>query len=300
MLVLSACSGEHEQRTENDAMPDSSAWCIAVMPTMDCLPFYVASERHFFEEAGASVWLKTYQAQMDVDTALQRSRVVGAATDLARVERLRQEGLQLEVVSQTILDWQLISKRTSRISKWAQLDDKMLAMTRYSGTDLLTDLVVDSAKLKSERVFRIQVNDVSVRLGMLQSDIMDAMFLPEPQATAARNLRGRVMLDTRKMDIRLGAMAFIADSIKRNRAQLTAIFKAYDRAVDSLNEQGIKSYSYLMEKYLGVSKQTIDSLPDDFKFRHSEEPRHKDLEMAKNWWNKRVESMKYVERRYIQ
>ena len=59
----------------------------------------------------------------------------------------------------------------------------MLAMTRYSATDLLADYAVDSAKLKSEQVFKIQVNDVNIRLKMLLNNEIDAVLLTEPQAT---------------------------------------------------------------------------------------------------------------------
>ena len=86
------------------------------------------------------------------------------------------------------------------------LDDKMLAMTRYSVTDLLGDLAVDSAKLKSERVFRIQINDVHVRLKMLENNEMDAMLLTEPQAAQARWLKHKVILDTRKLDMQMGTI----------------------------------------------------------------------------------------------
>ena len=65
------------------------------------------------------------------------------------------------------------------------MDDKMVAMTRYSVTDLLSDMVVDSAKLKPERVFRIQINDVNVRLKMLENNEMDALLMTEPYATQA-------------------------------------------------------------------------------------------------------------------
>ena len=298
--MLTACGGEKKQTPAQEATPTPDAWCIAVLPTMDCLPLYVAAERGFFEQAGVPVFLRAYQAQMDIDTALQQHRVVGAATDLARVEHLGSEGLSLTCVTATAADWQLVSKRTARMSKLTQLDDKMLAMTRYSATDLLADLVVDSAKLKDERVFRIQVNDIAVRLSMLQSDIMDAMFLPEPQATTARNQKGRVMLDTRQLDIRLGTIAFITDSLKGKEDKLKAFLAAYDQAVDSLNELGIRNYNDLMKRCLQLTQQTIDSLPENYQFRHSAKPREKDVERARTWWNKRVESMKYVEKRYIQ
>ncbi len=299
-MTFAACGDDEHAARQRALALDSAAWHVAVLPTLDCMPLYVAAERGFFDEAGVPVRLEVYQAQMDVDTALLRNRVVGAVTDLARVEHLRQQGMQLECVSATDACWQLMSKRSARIVKLPQLDDKMMAMTRYSATDMLSDLVVDTAKLKPERVFRIQVNDIGVRLGMLQADIMDAMFLPEPQATVGRNLKGKVLLDTRKLDLWLGTIAFQADSLKGQDKRLKAFTKAYDRAVDSLNESGMKNYRQLMERCLNVNSQTLDSLPADFRFRHAAKPRQKDVESARKWWEKRVESMKYVERRYIQ
>lgn len=300
LFSLFACADEHDTIGTGQENPDSTEWEMAVMPTMDCLPLFLAYDHHFFSEAGLSVGLKLYQAQMDVDTALLKKHVICAATDLVRVEHLRQQGLSLQCVTRTDARWQLISKRTARIKKLDQLDDKMLAMTRYSATDMMADLVIDSVKLKSERVFRIQVNDVGIRLNMLQADIMDAMFLPEPQATTARNLKGNVILDTQKEDLQLGTLVFINDSTKVSEDKVKSFLTAYNRSVDSLNEYGIHAYDDILEQYLNITRPTIDSLPNKYQYKHAEKPRQKDIERVKQWWSKRQDSMKYVEKRYIQ
>lgn len=302
-LTLTACGGNDSQtqNTSNETMlADSTSWRIAVTPTIDCLPLFLASDHGFFERAGVKVVLFPYEAQMDVDTALQRSRVDGAMTDLVRAAKLEREGLSLRRLTATDASWQLLTKRTSRISQLKQLDDKMMAMTRYSATDLLADLAVDSARVLPERIFRIQVNNIGVRLGMLQNDIMDALWLPEPQATAARNLKSRVLLDTRKLDIRLGVMVVSEKGLQGRGNELALLRKAWDEAVDSLNTNGLHAYSDLIEHHMGVSRTTVDSLATDLHFSHAADPRQKDVERVDKWWQKRLESMKYVEKRYIQ
>jgi NitT/TauT family transport system substrate-binding protein len=301
-VTLAGCNTRNGQTADNEGSldEDSARWRIAVMPTLDCLPLYVAADRGFFERAGVAVSLQPFQAQMDIDTALLNNRVAGAVTDLARLEHLSSQGFSAGCVTATDAHWQLVTKRSARITKLSQLDDKMLAMTRYSATDLLADYAVDSAKLKTERVFRIQVNDIGVRISMLQADIMDAMLLPEPQATIARNLKSRVLIDTRKLDYKLGALVFTKQSLKGKEAWLRSFLTAYDQAVDSLNEFGFKAYSDLIRQYMNVSAQTVDSLPADFRFSHAASPREKDSIRVKAWWNKRIESMKYVDSRYIQ
>ena len=308
LLGVTACrqsdggdAARRQAEVDSLAMTDPDVWRIAVMPTLECLPLVLAKDHGFFEQKGLGVVLCMYESQMDVDTALQQQRVDVAVTDLVRAARLQREGLLLRRYSATDAAWQLVTKRTARIKQLKQLDDKMVAMTRYSATDMLADMAVDSARLKSERVFRIQVNNIAVRLGMLQNDIMDAMFLPEPHATTARNLKAQVLLDTKKMGLRLGVLVLNEDRMPGRDEQLQIFRKAYDEAVDSLNRYGCKNYAHLIQQAFGVSSTTIDSLAATApQFSHIAEPRKEDLKRVDDWWKKRQDSMRYVEKRYIQ
>ena len=51
---------------------DSTALNVAVLPTLSCLPVYYAQRMGMFEQAGMSVHLWRYRAQMDVDTSVLR------------------------------------------------------------------------------------------------------------------------------------------------------------------------------------------------------------------------------------
>ena len=72
---------------------------MAVTPTLDCLPMYVARACNLFDTLGADVRLRPYTAQMDCDTAFERSRVEGMATDLVRGQRLIRRGFPLTYVT---------------------------------------------------------------------------------------------------------------------------------------------------------------------------------------------------------
>jgi NitT/TauT family transport system substrate-binding protein len=165
----------------------------------------------------------------------------------------------------------------------------MLAMTRYSVTDLLGDLAVDSAKLKSERVFRIQINDVNVRLKMLENNEMDALMMTEPQAAVARMLKHKVLMDTRKLDMQMGAIVVQWDGMEEaNRAkQLRAFMRAYNRACDSINQYGVAHYAPLIVKYCHVKKEALSQIDQDLKFHRIALPREKDVERARAWLSKK-------------
>ena len=165
----------------------------------------------------------------------------------------------------------------------------MLAMTRYSVTDLIGDLALDSAELKSEQVFRIQVNDVNVRLKMLENNEMDALILTEPQAAMARMLKHKVLMDTRKLDMQMGVIVTQwKDMDGENRAkQLRAFMRGYNRACDSINRYGIASYAPLIAKYCHVKKESVEQIGKNLKFHRIALPREEDVERAKTWLSKK-------------
>ena len=267
---------------------DSAALKVAVMPTLDCLPVFVAKDRQFFDTA-VDIRLKQFTAQMDCDTALMRHRVEGSVTDLVRAERMMKSGVDLKYWTSTNAYWLLISNRQQRINDLKHLDDKMVAMTRYSITDLLSDMAVDSAKLKHERVFRIQVNDVNVRLKMLENNEMDALFMTEPYATQALLAKHKVLMDTRKSDMRMGAFVFRVKGMddKNRQRQMKAFLKGYNEACDSINQYGVRNYQDVIRKYYVVSEQTLKNLPDTLRFQHATPPSQKDIETAQQWLSKK-------------
>lgn len=297
ICLLTSCGQSYEEkqkisRAQRRQMlrEDSAALKVAVMPTMDCLPLFVAAEHGFFKAQGVDVRLKHFTAQMDCDTAVARGRVEGLVSDLVRTERLQQQGTPLRYVAATNAYWQLITNRNARICELKQLDDKMVGMTRYSATDLLTSIAVDSAKLKTERVFRIQINDVNIRLRMLIGNELDAMLLTEPQAVQARLQKHRVLMDSRSLDLRLGVLAFSEKALKdtKREQQLTLFVKAYGQACDSLSRRGVLFYRDVAEKYCHVTGAALDSLAKTVTFETVSAPRQKDVERAQMWVGKGV------------
>lgn len=291
-VLFQACGPSYdEQRRLNRqerlrlAREDSAAFKVAVLPTIDCLPILVAKYHNLYDTAKVDLRLKAFSAQMDCDTAFINARVEAGVTDLVRMERMRKLGTELYCLSATGAYWQLIGNRQSRIKQLKQMDDKMMAMTRYSVTDMLGDMAVDSVKLKAERVFRVQINDVRLRLKMLENNEMDVMWLPEPQATRARLLKHNVIVDSRKMGVAAGAVA-VRKSVwddESRKPQIEAFVKAYNDAVDSIAKFGLQHYGNLVVKYCAVDERTVANLPKDLKFEHMAPPGEKDLERAKKY-----------------
>jgi NitT/TauT family transport system substrate-binding protein len=295
LLLLAGCGESYEETKRitraqrlKAMREDSAALKVAVLPTLDCLPIYLAKDHQMFDTA-VDIRLKQFTAQMDIDTALVNRRVEVGVSDLVRVERLKKQGDSLRYITSTNAYWQLLTNRSARILDLKHLDDKMLAMTRYSVTDLLGDLAVDSAKLKTERVFRIQINDVNVRLKMLENNEMDALILTEPQAAQARLLKHKVLMDTRKLDMKMGVIVSQWEGMnEETRAkQLRAFTRGYNKACDSINQYGIERYASLITKYCRVKPEAIQQISKDLKFHRIALPREEDVTRAKTWLSKK-------------
>jgi NitT/TauT family transport system substrate-binding protein len=261
---------------------DSATMAVAVMPTIDCLPLYVADERGFFSKEGISIKLVEFKSQMDCDTALLRGHVGALMTDLVRAGYMEdKDSVKLKFISSTNASWKLVCD-TAKLTSLKGLDDKLIAMTRFSATSLLSDTIVAMAKLNPEKVFRVQINDVSVRLGMFFTHTMDAMLLPEPQAMAAVNEGAMVLYNSEDADIWLGV--FAVDEKRAKSFDVEAFKRAYDEACDSLNTYGVKGYSDILKRRFMVTEAVIDSLPS-VTFRHTALPREKDMSIASGWLN---------------
>jgi len=193
--------------------------------------------------------------------------------------------MKLRYPTVTNAHWQLIANRNARVKQLKQLDDKMVAMTRFSATDLLTDRVIDSVKLDKDRIYKVQINDLSVRLLMLQNNEMDALWLTEPQATAARMMKHGVVYDTRKEDLQLGVMAFREKEMRHQERgqQLELFVQAYNQACDSINKYGVLHYRDLIVERCKMRANTVDSLPKDIKYVHARGPREQDIALVEKW-----------------
>ncbi|MBM6993953.1 MAG: ABC transporter substrate-binding protein [Prevotella sp.] len=287
-----SCGGSFEEKlrqSHRDKLKlereDSAALKIATTPTMDCLPLFIGVEDSLFQKAGVVVHLRARNSQIDGDTLIEGGHVEGFVTDLIRAERLQKRGTPLKYVAATNLYWQIISNRIARVKDIKQLSDKMIAITRYSATDYLANLAVDSAHPKYD-VYRIQINDVKIRLKMLLNNEMDAIVIPEPQATTARLNTNPVLMDSRHRDYRLGVIAFREKALKdkSRQKQLALFLKVYNEICDSINSKGTTHYSKVITKYMGVDDKTVKALPH-LNYQHATPPRASDVDRARKYWH---------------
>lgn len=294
-FMLASCGGNNNEeatdnKTTDTTVADSLLFKVAVMPTLDCLPFYVAETEGLYDANDVKVKLIRFKAHMDVDTAIAHGSVAACISDLVRCERMKSRGVKLDYLTSTDTYWQLLTTKKARVKRIDQLTDKLMGMTRFSATSMLSQMVLDSAKISRDKAFMIQINDVSIRSVMIQTNQLDAMWATEPWATQARIGGCRVIADSRNMDLKMGVIALQKkgkkDKVELRKALAEKAMKAYDMAVDSINKKGLKHYSSLITSYCMQKANITDSIPENIRYSKSTAPREKDINKAHEWMNK--------------
>lgn len=259
LFVMFSCSGDKtvekrksQEELAKERQQDSLALKVGVEQTIDCLPAFVAKDEGIFDSLGVDVRLRHYTSMLDCNRSLLRGEIQGAFTDTKRMDYLlKNNSFASKSVMPTSIQWKLVANHKSRLFKLSQFIDKMIAMTRHSATDYLCDRMVDSIKLSSERIYRIQINNVDLRLKMLLNNEIDAAWLPEPQASVAIAHGNNVLMQSGRKGEQLGTLSFSEKALsdKRRKQQVETFVKAYEIAKDKIEKGGSKYYSDLIARY---------------------------------------------------
>ena len=251
---------------------------VALLPTLDCLPFFYAGETGIYDSLGLSVELRTFGAQADCDTALLGTWADVSASDLVTVRLQRRRGHAVSAVAATDGRWSLVVSRLLRVRRLSQAKERMVAVARQSYADYLTSEALQSEGMGYDDVCRPQINALRLRLDMLYNDQVDLSVLPEPQASAARALGHRVIYTGR---VAMGCIAakdsVLADTVRAARVRL--LLRGYDEAVARLNKGGKSVALPLLHRVYELSPAAVDSLRWP-KFRPLHAPADESLDRA--------------------
>lgn len=263
MILCYSCTDKDDTITGNVSTKPVK---IAVTPTLECLPLFVAEEIGIADEMGINLILKAYPAHADADTAVINGSVDAALTDYVHAEYIRQRFIPgkkdkdtLQILPHRNMQLYLFTGRKSRIREAKQFTDKIIAVDRKGADAVLAQTLLDSVKLVDDKAFLVNILNLNVRQKMLNANTVDAAVLAEPYATQARKIGHRSLVSTGTIrDKHAGAIV-----MRRNAA---LILDAYNRACDSINKNGIHAYDSIMQRRFTIPAQYIHDIPNhDFK-----------------------------------
>lgn len=232
-LIAASCStGQKSQKRHHN---DSTTLRLALLPTIDCLPFYVAADCGIYDSLGLDVEILPYRSLADCDTAFMRNHANCSVTDLIYALR-NADTTDIRLIMQTESQWQIVTNRTARLRTTGDLKERVVAIARHSATDFLSDEFMKGTKLTHDDIFRPQVADVVLRSQMLVEGQIDAAILPEPYATRAVLLNNPSVYNSSAMEFSLTAIAARQSYASSHTKQLRQLIMGYNIAVERINK----------------------------------------------------------------
>ena len=293
--------------TEEQALRDSLALHIAVMPVMDCFPIYYAWQTGIIDTAQHDICLHTYLAQMDVDTAIQRGTVNLAYTDHIRTLRLAPKIDKLHVIMRGHENWSLICQKGKRVKKQNQLKEKMIATCRLSAVDYWCDAMVDSLKTNDSDIYRPQINDVQLRADMMRTNLIDAALMPWPYNQWMRQQGLRCLATSSEKDPKLACWTIHADSTltPKRDSLLHQFTHIYNQAVAELNHNNRPdAVQHILTNIYHIPTEIVDSLTLPT-FHKADFPKDEEIDVAEAWLTskdrmpKGVDKTRLIQTKYL-
>jgi len=228
---------------------------MALIPVLDILPYYIAVQNGYFDQAGIRVESVPVQGPQERDTLMQTGQVDGMLTDLISPVVFNQS----EAVIKSVLTtrqvylgqpvFRLVASPKSRVKSPADLAGKPVALAQNAVGEYLVLRMLVKSGLSPEQVVFENVPAIPVRYELLLNDKVAAAFLPDPQASGAIAAGAiAVVDDTLLPELSASNLVFSVKSLEAKPEAIRAFVESWLQAVDELNANPDKYRDLLIEK----------------------------------------------------
>ena len=238
----------------------ASELAIGLMPDTDSVPFIVAREKGFFEAEGVRVRLVPFKSAMDRDAALQSGNLDGAVSDLLAVAFLKAGGFDVAVTSRTDGSYRLVAGKTEPSKNVKDLAGREVAISRNTIIEYVTDQILAREQMAPDSFRKIAIPQIPARLEMLQNGKLAAATLPEPMASVAVYNGCHFITGSDELGINPGVMVFTRPTVTQRRKELQAMYRAYNRAVEYLQNTKREEYIGFIVEKAGFPEATREAL----------------------------------------
>lgn len=264
MIFLTACSGGPKQEL-----------VVGIMPDFDSIPFVVAKQQGYLPE---NIRLDIYKSPVDRDSALYSGNMDGAISDVLAVGLARQGGLEVYITSKTDGCYGLLSSEKIGAK---ELEGKQVGLSVNTIIEYVTDAIITESGGNPDLVEKVAVPKIPSRLELLNNKQIDAIAIPEPYVTAAVAAGANLIQTSAELKINPGIMLFQKDAIDNKKAEIKAMYAAYNKAVDYINGTDKAEFMPAVIEELGLPEAAMNAnLPA---YTAAEMPAREEVARAIEW-----------------
>ncbi len=215
---------------------------IGILPDVDSIPLIIAKEMGYFEEEKVSVELHHFKSPIDRDSALQSHHIDGAISDVLAVCFAKENGFDVIITSMTNGSYKFLVAKDLVVSSIEELKEKDIGMSLNTIIEYTTDRILEEEGLSAKEINKVSIPNIPARLEMLQYGKIDAATLPEPLAAVAIANGAKLISSSDMLGINPGVLIFREETISTKEEEIKAIYRAYNKAIDYLQDEPIEEY----------------------------------------------------------
>ena len=276
--ALVGCGAQGTPAAKQDMKPLT----VSLMPDTDSLPFIIAQEKGYFAEEGISVEIQQYKSAMDRDSALQSGSLDGAVSDMLAVAFAKDGGFDVKVTSFTDGSYKLVASKESGAHHAKELMGKDVSVSRNTIIEYVTDQILAKENMTGDSINKVIIPQIPTRLEMLQNGKIAAATLPEPMASIAIQNGGIFITGSDELGINPGVILFTGKAATEKKAEIQAMYRAYNKAVDYLNTTDRAQYMDLVIEKSGFPPAAKDVLQMP-QYHHASLPKDSDVTDCIKW-----------------
>lgn len=258
LLMITGCSSDTQQSSGSESK--SAVVKIGLMPDIDSIPFIIAQEKGFFKEEGVNVELQHFKSAMDRDSALQSGNLDGGVSDMLAAGFAKAGGFDVKMTSMTDGNYCLIAGTANNARSIAEMKGQNISVSKNTIIEFVLDQMLMQNQMSEADISKTVIPQIPTRLEMLQNGKLDAAVLPEPMGSIAVKNGCHMVNSSEAMQINPGVMVFTGDSLQNKAEEIKAVYRAYNKAVDYLNNTPQSEYMDLVIEKAGLPPATKDAL----------------------------------------
>lgn len=262
LLLVAGCSSDTQQGADNaqEKAGGDTVLKVGLMPDIDSVPFIIAQEKGFFKDEGVTVELQHFKSAMDRDSALQSGNLDGGVSDMLAAGFAKAGGFDVKMTSMTDGNYCLIAGTANNAASISEMKGQNISVSKNTIIEFVLDQMLAQNQMNEADINKTVIPQIPTRLEMLQNGKLDAAVLPEPMGSIAVKNGCHMVNSSEAMQINPGVMVFTVDSVENKTEQIKAMYRAYNRAVEYLNNTPQTEYMDLVIEKAGLPPATKDAL----------------------------------------
>ncbi|MGM0432482.1 MAG: ABC transporter substrate-binding protein [Spirochaetota bacterium] len=230
-----------------EEQPEEEPLRVGILPDADSLPFMAAEQEGLYEHFNTPVELVDFQSPVERDAAFQAGRIDGFIGDTLAALFLESGGTDITVTSTTSGRYGIAATPGSGLSSLEDLKGKAIGVSTNTIIEYAVHALFSQQGIGEEAIKVTAIPKMPIRMELLLQGSIPAACLPEP-LYALMLARGAVpVADTSQLNSAPGIMIFTAESVSQRKEDLQNLYRAYQRAADTIDADPDGYRDFLVE-----------------------------------------------------